>query len=83
MLLSLLQPVYLYSIQTCNSVVLGKKKMRENLDPQYRYTYCQQLHHMTVEPVDSEQELERFWKREDPTKWRTEEGCVGGRKQLI
>ena len=78
-LLSLLQPVHLYSIQTCNSVVLGKKEMREKLDPRNRYTYCQRLHHMTVEPVDSEQELKRFWKQEDPKKWRTEEGCVGGR----
>ena len=78
-LLSPLQPVHLYSIQTCNSMVLGKKEMREKLDPRSRYTYCQGLHHMTVEPVDSEQELKRFWKREDPKKWRTKEGCVGGR----
>ena len=48
------EAIHLYSSQKFNSTELGQAKVREKLDPRYRYTFSQQYHSMTVVPIDVE-----------------------------
>ena len=66
-------PPYLLSLissQTLNSVVMAKAGLRAELaassDDRQLYTYCQDYHSMTFEPIDtdSEKKAQRYtWSR--------------------
>ena len=43
------------------------------MDPAKRYTYCQQLHNMTLEPVDAEK-VEKERKKNQKRLWLTRNG---------
>jgi hypothetical protein len=56
---------FLYSSQTFNSAIASKAALRQKLDVHCRFTYSQQYHHRTVEPVDGDVELKNYLKRDD------------------
>ncbi|XP_062843232.1 uncharacterized protein cfap92 isoform X2 [Trichomycterus rosablanca] len=71
------QPVHNYSIQTLNSTVLAKELLFEEMakHPTRRFSYSQNYHSLTLDPVDPEAERKVVEARSRAA-WRTRDGFI-------